>query len=691
MSDFNTDLENAEKTIIRLTLQADQEKAMKQTLPYRFGINMAAFCKYFPSIYSIFEDYQVSRPFEFFCSENGQPNLRWLDSNQCIYGNDPYSDCALQIESMLKNTSILQFKRSKEYDQFGQHHIISLNKLTELQESLLVGTTPIKCIPESMSLGLMFGVGLGYQIGYLYEKCQLANLYIFEPDLDLFYASIFTFDWAPLLNYLVDNSMGLHIFLGQEDEDIMSDLYDVMTPHKNNTFLCTNIFGFSHYQSDDLIRLQNKVAREFHLFGMGWGFFDDNLFSLSHSMSNISSDIPFILKDKKISKKWMDVPVFVVANGPSLDASIQFLKYNQDRIIILACGTAISSLYKSGIDADIYVATERVDVVPKSLLGIDPAYLKKIIFLSTDVVHPDCHAFFEKIALVLKADEAMYALLQANTNIPSLYQGITHVNPLVGNIGLSMPLHLGFKNIYLVGLDNGFKSQDHHHSRYSLYYGDDGKPKEEFKYMVLAQGDDIVPANFGGNIKTNKLFSSSISMLEAVIKLFPEANIFNCSDGAKLSGAKSLYINEIYLSEKSIINKNDLLNSIMDEMSTPIAVSKEKIDMFFDRPFFDYFIDKLKEEWLSIPETRFALIQMMQKQTDYLNSIADSQQRHISFVLSGTLNTIYAMISTSAYSVDDEKTAIEIVKKQVPLITEFFDIMKETYKRGLDYVQGHHL
>ena len=691
MSDFNTDLESAEKTINRLALQVEQEKAMKQTLPYRFDINMAAFYKYFPSIYSIFENYKVNRPFEFFCSENGQPNLRWQDSNQCLYGHEPYSDCELQIDSMLKNTSILQFKRSNEYDQFGQHHIIFLNRLTELQESLLIGTTPIKCIPESMSLGLMFGVGLGYQIGYLYEKCQLANLYIFEPDLDLFYASLFTFDWAPLFNYLVDNSMGLHIFLGQEDEDIMSDLYDVMTPHKNNTFLCANIFGFSHYQSDDLIRLQNKVAREFHLLGMGWGFFDDNLFSLSHSMSNISSEIPFILKDKKISKKWMEVPVFVVANGPSLDANIQFLKCNQDRIIILACGTAISSLYKSGINADIYVATERVDVVPKSLLGIDPAYLKKTIFLSTDVVHPDCHSFFEKIALMLKADEAMYALLQANTNIPSLYQGITHVNPLVGNIGLSMPLHLGFKNIYLVGLDNGFKSQDHHHSRYSLYYGDDGKPKEEFKYMVLAQGDDIVSANFGGDIKTNKLFSSSISMLEAVIKLFPDANIFNCSDGAKITGAKPLYINGINLSEKSIMNKNDLLNSIIDEMSAPIAVSKEKIDIFFDRPFFDYFMEKLKDEWRSVPETRFSLIQMMQKQTDYLNSIADSQQRHISYVLSGTLNSIYAMISTSAYSVDDEKMAIEIVKKQVPLIIEFFDIMKETYKRGLDYVQGRHL
>jgi len=691
MSDFNTDLANAEITVKRLALQAEQERAMLQTLPHRFDVNMAVFDKYFPSIHSIFKNYQVQRPFEFFCSENGQPNLRWIDNNECMYGEEPYSECLFQIESVLKNTSILQFQRSKEYDQFGQHHIKFLNKLTEMQESILKDLKPIQSIPESMSLGLMFGVGLGYQLGYLYEKCQLANLYIFEPNLDLFYASLFTFDWAGILSYLFDNSMGLHIFLGQNDENVMSDLYKVMVASKNNSFLCANIFGFSHYKSDDLDRLKNKVAREFYLFGMGWGFFDDNLFSLSHSMSNIESEIHFFLRNKKIADKWINTPIFVVANGPSLDASIEFLKSNQDRIIILACGTAISSLYKSGINADIYVATERVDVVPKSLLGIDPAYLKKTIFLSTDVVHPDCHVFFEKIALMLKADEAMYALLQANTNIQLLYRGITHVNPLVGNIGLSMPLHLGFKNIYLVGLDNGFKSQDHHHSRFSLYYDDDGKPKEEFKYMVLAQGDDIVPANFGGDIKTNKLFSSSISMLEAVIKLFPDANIFNCSDGAKIAGTKPLHINEVDLSQKLIMRKKNLLNSLVDEMSAPIAVSKEKIDAFFDRPFFDYFIDKLKEEWLSVPETRFALIQMMQKQTDYLNSIAESQQRHISYVLSGTLNTIYAMISTSAYSVDDETTAIEIVKKQVPLITEFFDVMKETYKRGLDYVQGRHL
>ena len=36
----------------------------------------------------------------------------------------------------------------------------------------------------------------GFEIipfGYLYEKCRVANLFIFEPDLDLFYASLYCF------------------------------------------------------------------------------------------------------------------------------------------------------------------------------------------------------------------------------------------------------------------------------------------------------------------------------------------------------------------------------------------------------------------------------------------------------------------------------------------------------------------
>ena len=50
----------------------------------------------------------------------------------------------------------------------------------------------------------------------------------------------------------------------------------------------------------------------------------------------------------------------------------------------------------------------------------------------------------------------MCQLLWVNTELMSVYRRIAHINPLVGNIGVSLPLHLGFKNLYLMGLDNGF-------------------------------------------------------------------------------------------------------------------------------------------------------------------------------------------------------------------------------------------
>ncbi|MGL6354965.1 hypothetical protein ACSZMT_14675 [Aeromonas veronii] len=56
------------------------------------------------------------------------------------------------------------------------------------------------------------------------------------------------------------------------------------------------------------------------------GFFDDNLIALSHTVDNIERGVPFFLKDKKIPERYSRTPVFVIANGPSLDASISFIE-----------------------------------------------------------------------------------------------------------------------------------------------------------------------------------------------------------------------------------------------------------------------------------------------------------------------------------------------------------------------------
>lgn len=76
----------------------------------------------------------------------------------------------------------------------------------------------------------------------------LRNLFVFEPNLDLFYASLFSFDWDALLQHLDRENLSLHLFLGQDEESLMSDLLPAL--HKKGAFWISSVFAFWHYPSE---------------------------------------------------------------------------------------------------------------------------------------------------------------------------------------------------------------------------------------------------------------------------------------------------------------------------------------------------------------------------------------------------------------------------------------------------------
>ena len=67
----------------------------------------------------------------------------------------------------------------------------------------------------------------------------------------------------------------------------------------------------------------------------------------------------FVLRHQTLDKKYAKLPVFVIGSGPSLDNDIPFIRKNQDKAIVVACGTAIDTLYHAGIKPDFYACTER--------------------------------------------------------------------------------------------------------------------------------------------------------------------------------------------------------------------------------------------------------------------------------------------------------------------------------------------
>lgn len=685
MLDLGKILADAENTASRLALQAKQEEALREVAPARYENNLSVFQKYMPGIAETFKNYKPVKEFRLFCSDNGIPNLEWLENHVAIYGDDPYSECKQQIQGILRSDIVLRLNYGKESNPLGFIHVDYLNKLTECNERAAEHLTPISKIPESIPLAVMFGCGLGYQLGYLYEECLVGNLFIFEPDLDLFYASLYCFDWASLLEHLHEKNLGIHIFLGQDEKSVMNDF--ICAIHKRGAFLAVNALLSWHYPSPEIFRLIEQVKKEFYLIAMGWGFYDDNIIALSHCAENLNNKIPFLLNEKFINQRWSSTPVFVLANGPSLDGSLDLIRRYENHAILVSCGSTISALHKAGIKPDIHVETERTKAVP-DFLGMleDDEYLKDILFLSTDVIHPECMKYFEHAGLCFKFDEPSAMLCSLHFPESRERAHLIGTNPLVANIGLKMVCALGFKQVYLFGVDNGYKDRSHHHSRLSSYFDKDGKAVEQLTDIVIGSSSYLVPANFGGEVSTTAMFDSSRRVLGSIITDHPSATVYNCSDGAFIENTKPLRPEMILIDETSYLNKKTLLNHIYSDLFTPLDIDRQAMKEHLDVPFFNELMDRLISEWSQVFSSRVQVSELMQKQYDYMSIIANSYHRHIYKMLVGTLNYAFTLVSVSLYRFEDEDKTLEVIRELGDIVKDYFTTAKNMYPQALDSI-----
>ena len=130
---------------------------------------------------------------------------------------------------------------------------------------------------------------------------------------------------------------------------------------------------------------------------------------MSHSHANLLNQRPLLLRKHQGKNTWADVPVFIIGNGPSLDTAIEKIKKCESDAIIMSCGTAITALHKHGIVPDFHFEVERTKSCGDRILQMnDQDYLKKIIFLSVNVMHPSVFSYFKQSYMAMKPGEPAY-------------------------------------------------------------------------------------------------------------------------------------------------------------------------------------------------------------------------------------------------------------------------------------------
>ncbi|MEP0356954.1 6-hydroxymethylpterin diphosphokinase MptE-like protein [Paraglaciecola sp.] len=612
--------------------------------------NLEAFKKYFPNIYDEFKNYTPKKwlPTESAC---GEVNLLHIKNLHTLYGNFPETECLLNFENFNeqpnKDGLVLGYKGTK------LAHYIHYQFVKETEELLQQAEEKVGALPENVPSIIMFGLGAGYQLEKLLNEHTVEKLFICEPNSDFFYASLFAIDWQKIFETVEQSESRIYLNIGDDGtnlfRDLLSQFYAIGPYILNSTYFYQSYYNASLNSAISQLREQLQVV-----IAMG-EYFDHAYYGISHTKEGMNRKIPILTAapSEKLSYDDKEVPIFIVGNGPSLDSSIDAIKEWQGQAVVISCGTALQALHRHNITPDFHAEIEqnRCTFDWAALVG-DLKYLKQITLISCNGIHPDTCDLYKDVIVAFKEGESS-TVSALNILGRENYEVLQNAFPTVSNFVCDLFSCMGFTSIYLIGVDLGFVSVKHHHSKSSGYYQDDGE--ETYDYSAKNNTSIVVPGNFRPTVNTKHEFKVSRQVIEQVTAAKPKAQSFyNCSDGAKIKGTLPIRPDDLLI-VATIEQKQQTLDALKTKVfsSSGLENYSEKFEKQFSQELLlkelSAFEALLEKEITCAEDVKF----IIDRQKEMLFASYKKGKSLLFYYLYGTVNYANAVLTKLNASTTD--------------------------------------
>lgn len=658
-SDTMTDLD-------ALIKQAEQQK-LQMEMELQFQRNMALFKEFAKPIYDQFFDYTPTE-LKVGIDDDGNLNLINTQDGKAVYSEDPETFCKRQVASYAQNPKWFKVRHATPSDDYFFQTLFLQELLGKYQDQINAQSGDFT---KPIGVLIMNGCGLGYQITELLEKAEIYNLVVFEAHRDSFHACLHTLDWAPIIRYFQRPGRRIRMFLGASNDITINRLRTFSL--EAGLYNLTNTYIFQHLQSDKAMAFTHQLHEQFHLALTGTGFLEDEQICIAHTVENMNRNVP-VLKD--ISHLPALPPAFVVGNGPSLDGLLETLKQQQHHAIIISCGSTLGTLYKAGIVPDIHVEMERTDATTQMLLEItDEQYRKKIPILGLNTVPPESLALFKRAGVATKSNDPGEYIMQSifGKKMPSLILS----NPTCTNTGLSFAIELGFKEIYLAGVDLGMKSETQRHASLSQYNDKTSKTLNSVQHQDAGLE---VKGNFVDVVKTTQILDTSRANMEVAAKNNPHIKISNLSDGAFIDGTHPLPKEELSI---SATKPDNIVDQLIDHCFE-LPNMEEWIDTKkATEAYVQHTLDYLKNlSMLKNPKTQKDVQDELDRVLLEVNAMKDTYP--VSYwLLMGTVQNYFTLINRICLSSEDTRTMQENYRYCLTMFDQLLHECRKLLKNNL--------
>jgi hypothetical protein len=399
-----------------------------------------------------------------------------------------------------------------------------------------------------------FGLGLGYHLPKLVEMTQCGSLCIVEPNLDFLHHSLGVMDWESLLS----KNAEWHTVSIICDEDQMASRVREHCRASNPTSVDWALV-VSTYANKAMLAAMRELVRDASLIMMGLGFLVDEAEMTRASYLNLCQGEYRIFKRQH---KRLSIPAFVVGSGPSIDQDIEIIKEFKDRVAIFACGTSARILLANGIEPDFMLLLENGEVPVDAMEKVAAAYdVGNAVMIASNTVSPRVKNVCKDTVYFFRTALSPYPVF-----CPGPEHNISDPGPTVANTGLGAALGLGFKEIYLFGIDLGSRNQNSHHSKHSAYVRREGEGDDQDVLPFDAVFDHPAVGNFGGIVFTETIMEWTRDALARVIgDNSQQVIVYNCSDGVRIDHTLAKASEAIELTVTADDKHKDL-TSVMAQM-----------------------------------------------------------------------------------------------------------------------------
>ena len=352
--------------------------------------------------------------------------------------------------------------------------------------------------PKKDSYSIL-GCGLGYLAYQLYLISQGSIVIrVFERDAKMVeYAKCYgVLDWIP------DDNLEIVI-----DSDILSFLHSAEQENVGFYMFPPEL----QEQPEDVRSILQELYVEYSVDKKFKRYVDINFYRNIKSDSKPVAEFDFT----QFKKDYI-----VVAAGPSLDDTMDFLRENQGKKTLIAVGTVFKKLIENNIIPDLVVVLDPQARTYKQIEGIEEQKVPMLIAMSA----------YWRFAKDYQGEKYLVPIAQskeiANYAIENKWD-LWGCGGTVTSLGIEAAIRFGAEQIYLVGTDLAYPNGVSHAT---------GTMDRSKKSM-----EDMIPVEGIGNqtVYTTRAFIIYREWIENRIAETPQISYYNMSHiGAKIAGAK---------------------------------------------------------------------------------------------------------------------------------------------------------